>query len=147
MSSIQLEIDSDLENVALVALSANKICLHAGLSETHASMVELAIAEAVTNSIQHAYRGQAGNVVSVAISIFPNRLEFEVVDQGIGMPPHELNRLFEGAPEFEFDLDNLDAIPEHGRGLQIIHDVMNPIEYIQDSTGNHLRLTRKMDPD
>jgi len=25
--------------------------------------------------------------------------------------------------------------------------VMNPIEYIQDSTGNHLRLTRKMDPD
>ena len=128
MSSIQLEIDSDLENVALVALSANKICLHAGLSETHASMVELAIAEA-------------------AISIFPNRLEFEVVDQGIGMPPHELNRLFEGAPEFEFDLDNLDAIPEHGRGLQIIHDVMNPIEYIQDSTGNHLRLTRKMDPD
>jgi anti-sigma regulatory factor (Ser/Thr protein kinase) len=146
LSSIQLEIDSDLENVALVALSVNTICLHAGLNQVHASMVELGIAEAVTNSIQHAYRGAAGNLISVAISAYPDRLEFEIVDKGIGLPPDALDRLMEGAPEINFDLDNFDTIPEHGRGLQIIHDVMDGIEYTQDSTGNHLRLTRRMDP-
>jgi len=145
LSSIQLEIDSDLENVALVALSVNTICVHAGLNQVHASMVELGIAEAVTNAIQHAYGGELGNLVSVAISAYSDRLEFEIVDRGLGLPPDALNRLIEGAQEIDFDLDDFDAIPEHGRGLQIIHDVMDGIEYIQDSKGNHLRLTRRMD--
>jgi len=144
-----LEIDSDLGNVALIALSVNRICLHAGLDEVQASMVELAIAEAVTNSIQHACRGRAGKPVSVAVSALPDRLEFDIVDRGSSLPPDALQRLIEGEPEVEFDLDNLDnfdATPENGRGLKIIHDVMDRIEYVQDSTGNHLRLTRKIEP-
>jgi serine/threonine-protein kinase RsbW len=145
LSGIQLEIDSDLGNVALIALSVNRICLHAGLDEVHAGMVELAIAEAVTNSIEHGYRGEPGNPISVAISAYPDRIEFDIVDQGTGLPPDAVHRLRDGVPEIEFDLDNLDAIPENGRGLQIIHDVMDGIEYVQDSTGNHLRLTRRMD--
>lgn len=144
MSRIQLDIDSDLGNVVLVALAVNRICLHVGMDSTKAAMVELGVTEALTNAIQHACQGRTGSVVSLLLSTFPDRLEIEVIDRGIGIPADQVRKLLHGSPELNLDIGDLESLSESGRGLQIIHDVMDQVVYIQNEDRNSLRLTKQI---
>ncbi len=144
MSRLELSIDSDLGNVALVAVAVNSVCIYLGLNRIEASQVELCTVEAVTNAIQHAYQGQPGKAVSVVLSSEIDRLHLEVIDRGTPMSARNVERLLYGTDVFQVRPTEMASLAESGRGLQIIHDLMDAVAYSPEGSFNRLLLTRRI---
>lgn len=81
--------------------------------------VQLAVTEVVSNIIIHAYADWHGEIHGL-ITLYPDRLEIELVDSGIAFDMRDVIR-----PE----VDDLDNLAEGGYGLSIIHDVMDEVVY------------------
>lgn len=144
MKSLELAIDSDLGQVSLVAVAVNRVCLHLGLSEKGAGEVELCVAEAVTNAICHAYRGAPGNRVMVAVTVSDDCIMVDVCDRGTAMPAQHQQSVTHGAREAEVHFQDRNSIPEGGRGLQIIRELMDQVSYSSDGLLNHLTMTKHL---
>lgn len=144
MKSIELAIDSDLSQVSLVAVAVHRVCLHLGLSEKSAGEVELCVAEAVTNAIRHAYRGAPGSRVMVALTAAREHILVDVCDRGTVMPAQYQQRVMHGANEADVQFPDRKSIPEGGRGLQIIRELMDQVSYSSDGLLNHLTMTKHL---
>ncbi len=77
---VTLRIGSRLENVALLGVALNGICREAGLDEREAYNVELAVVEAVSNSVRHAYRGEDGHEVEARVAVRRDQIEIRILD-------------------------------------------------------------------
>ena len=138
---IALTIDSRLDSVALVGVAARRVCEEAGFSPTDAAAIELCIVEAVSNSVRHAYRGEAGHGVDVRMTLTGDALEVSVVDQGLPVPLAKRT-----PPYVDFDPEDPDSIPESGRGTFLIHEIMDRVEYLKEGTSNVLLMTKALSP-
>jgi anti-sigma regulatory factor (Ser/Thr protein kinase) len=58
----ELHIQADLKNLAIVAEFVSACCKHWRIAAKNTFDIQLAIDEAVTNIIEHAYAGKAGEV-------------------------------------------------------------------------------------
>ena len=124
---IKFVIDSDLENVFLISMTIRNLCSLVSLSDMEIDQVELCLVEAVNNSIEHAYGKQKGHNVEVVVYLSRERLMIEVCDMGKAMDESRLEGI---DPSFRnMDLDDLDSIPEEGRGLPIIKTIMDSVFY------------------
>ncbi|OEU76841.1 MAG: hypothetical protein BA872_05825 [Desulfobacterales bacterium C00003060] len=137
--SIKLIIESNLENVALVARAVKSLC---ALVPVESSRIELCIAEAVTNSIEHAYGSEEGHHVEVVFTIGWDELILSVYDTGIPMDPKLLGE--KGPSSFLFNADDLESVPRRGRGLAIIKEVMDNVTYTLDKGRNCFTMTKKI---
>lgn len=146
MKNLILEIDSNLGDVSLAAVAAHAICLHAGLDQYHASLAELSIVEALTNSIQHAYQGKSGHRVILVISVSDEDISFDLYDSGTPMSSEQIEKLVQGHGIVEPEYSDNTVIPENGRGLEIIHRTMDKVAYQRESEQNHLMLTLRRAP-
>jgi serine/threonine-protein kinase RsbW len=81
---LELELPARSASVARARHAAERLAGAAGASR---SKVALAVSEAVTNVIQHAYPGVDGRVF-VRGHEMDGRLVLEVVDHGVGMRPN-----------------------------------------------------------
>lgn len=144
MRRLCLTIDSNLEDVSLVAVVVNKMCVYLGLGDAQARQVELCIAEAATNAVRHAYHGQTGETISIMVSIDIGCLHVEVCDTGTPMLEEQVERLIHGVEFAEVDGRDRSSLLEGGRGLQIIHDLMDEIAYTRDGELNRLQLTKRI---
>jgi serine/threonine-protein kinase RsbW len=142
VNRLKLSIDSDLGNVSLVAAAVRSVCICLGLDRVAANQVELCTVEAVTNVIQHAYHGQPGHVVSVIVTIEIDQLRLEVVDSGTPMPVEYRERLLHGSDVFQIYDTERASLAESGRGLQIMHDLMDAVAYTLEGGFNRLQLTK-----
>lgn len=144
MSRLRLVIDSDLSDVSLVALAVNKICVHLGMDQAQASEVELCIAEAVTNVIIHAYHRESGHTVSIEVSTSKDQLDIEISDSGSAMSPRHVEQLTHSPKLIEVEGIDRASLPEGGRGLQIIHDLVDEVAYTRAGNLNRLQLTKRI---
>jgi serine/threonine-protein kinase RsbW len=144
MSRLELSIGSDLGDVSLVAVAVNSVCIYLGLDRVSASQVELCTVEAVTNVILHAYHGQPGHIVAVVVSSETNQLQLEVIDSGTTMSAEYVERLLHGTNVFQVQDGDRALLAETGRGLQIIHDLMDSVAYTPESSFNRLQLTKRI---
>jgi serine/threonine-protein kinase RsbW len=144
MRRIHFVIDSDLADVSLVAVAVHGVCIHLGFSKMEAGEVELCVAEAVTNSIRHSYRGRLGHNVSISLSIHAGQMHIDISDTGASMSSDEVERLVKGTRAADLDTIDIASLPESGRGLQIIRDLMDEVVYIREAEINRLHLIRRM---
>lgn len=140
---IKLSIESHCENVPLIGAAINKLCSTLPFSEIDACSIELCVVEAVVNSIKHAYAEEPGHEVIVTLSVYDTRLVIEVIDTGKSMAPGLLEERKEFA--LEFDPNDIDAIPESGRGLAIIQGFMDDVGYQVKENGNYLTMIKVFD--
>jgi serine/threonine-protein kinase RsbW len=141
--NIKLSIESKYESVPLIGAAINKLCYTLPVSERDASSIELCVVEAVVNSIKHAYGNDPGHEVSVVFSIYETKLVIEVIDKGKSMAPGLLEERKEFA--LEFDPEDIDAIPESGRGLAIIQGFMDDVSYQVTESGNYLTMVKEIE--
>ena len=134
---IRLSIDSRLEDVFLIGLAVNRICAHLPFSEIEAYQAEVCVVEAANNAVKHAYKGEAGRPVEVAIRLLHDRVLFEIVDRGESM-------VWTGAraDAVDFDPTVIENLPTSGLGLHIIEDVMDSVEYEQRDGANVLSMAK-----
>jgi serine/threonine-protein kinase RsbW len=144
VARLNLTIDSDVGDVALLAVAVNRIARLAGFDEIAASEVELCVAEAVTNAIRHAYGGETGHWVEVRVETGKDALRLRVFDSGNSMPHTLAERLTQKSEMADPDTESRAQLAEGGRGLQIIRGLMDEVAYLRIDERNCLEMTRRL---
>lgn len=139
MGQITLTINSRLEDVLLVGMAVNRISA-AFVSWEEAYRIELSVVEAVTNVIKHAYLNTPDKEVSVSMHCEKDRLLIKVTDRGCPMDPRLLKE--RDARVFCFSREDIQELPECGRGLAIINQIMDEVCYERRWGRNTLTLTK-----
>src|SRR5437588_10820559 len=87
---VRLTIPAKAEYITLGRLALTAIARVRPLTEEALSDLKLALTEACTNSVRHAYREGRAGTVEIVYQIEPDRLVVEVADGGQGFVPAEL---------------------------------------------------------
>jgi serine phosphatase RsbU (regulator of sigma subunit)/anti-sigma regulatory factor (Ser/Thr protein kinase) len=108
-------------------------CVDAGINPKITMAILLAIEEACSNVIRHAYLFQEG-IIRLVINVESDRITFTLVDTGRG---------------FEFSQDEIPDLVKYvetgrkgGLGLYLIRKVMDEVDYGQVKGENHLRMVK-----
>jgi serine/threonine-protein kinase RsbW len=133
MQSVTVHVESMLISLRWVGVIARAIALEAGAGEDGAGEVELAVVEAVTNCIEHAYQNEPQRRVAVRFTASDTALEVDIEDSGIAMPRAQLKAAEFSSPE---------ALEEGGRGLALIKALMTDVTYDSRETTNTLHMRR-----
>ena len=143
MKRLQLAIESNLGDVSLVGVAVHRVCQQLGFDDARAGQVELCVVEAVTNAIRHAYHGASGRQITITLAADHDHLLIEVCDTGSAMPDEHQQRLLLKARTSESSHLDRQSIPEGGRGLEIICELMDEVSYRSENSLNRLLMTKR----
>lgn len=136
--TLELSVTSEIENVSLLGLCVNKLAQSCGMDEMERFHVELCIVEAATNVILHAYEGAPGRRVTLLVTLEAGALRFRLQDDGKPIP--EDRRTAPPDPEETEEA----LLREGGRGLFLIHQLMDRVDYTTGPSGNELLLEKRI---
>ncbi|WP_072715838.1 ATP-binding protein [Rhodothermus profundi] len=106
----------------------------AGLSEEAIEQLKLAVDEACTNIIKHAYKGRPDRPIDIAVLIEPDRFIVRIRDQGEAFDPAHYR-----AP----DLPTLIRQRQGGGlGVRLIRQLMDEVTYQSRGAYNEVRLIK-----
>jgi len=125
--SVRLTIPARPEYITLGRLALTAIAGVRSLSDEALHDLKLALTEACTNSVKHAYAEGGEGVVDIVYELQPDRLAVEVGDAGAGFEPQDPNG------------GNGDELSEGGLGIEIIRAVTDEVE-IEARAGGGSRL-------
>ena len=125
--TIRLTIPARAEYITLCRLALTGIARLRELSDELLADLKLALTEAASNSVRHAYGDADVGVVEISYELFPDRLVIEVVDEGEGFDPVAA----EG---------NADELSEGGLGIAIIRAIADEVEIGAQPGGKGSRL-------
>src|SRR6476659_11331560 len=114
-ATVRLTIPARAEYITLCRLALTGIARLRALPDELLADLKLALTEAASNSVRHAYGGDNAGVVGISYELLPDRLVIEVTDEGEGFDPNEA----EGAPE---------ELSEGGLGIAIIRAIADEVE-------------------
>jgi serine/threonine-protein kinase RsbW len=78
------------ETVASLRQAVAEFLIANGITEWHVADIRLAVSEAVTNAVVHAFRDRTEpGIVSVGVTVDDGRIEIVVRDDGSGMAPRD----------------------------------------------------------
>ena len=128
---VRLTIPAKAEYITLGRLALTAIARVRPLSEETLSDLKLALTEACTNSVRHAYREGRAGTVEILYQIEPDRLVVEVADDGQGFEPADLGGRGNG------------DLSEGGLGIALIRAVADEVEIDErESGGSRLRFVK-----
>ena len=125
--TVRLTIPARAEYITLCRLALTGIGRVRELSEEVIADLKLALTEAASNSVRHAYAGDGVGKVDIAYELLPDRLVIEVTDEGGG---------FDAATTRNSPGD----LPEGGLGLAIIRAIADVVEFGSQANGKGSRL-------
>jgi serine/threonine-protein kinase RsbW len=133
MRSVRLRVPARAEYIALARLALSGLADIVALSDELVADLKLALTEAVSNSVRHAYAGEAG-FVSIAYELTGDALAVEVVDDGKGFDP-------DSPPPLEGE-----ELTEGGLGIAIIRTIADEFELHSQpgARGSRLRFVKRL---
>jgi serine/threonine-protein kinase RsbW len=129
---VRLTIPAKPEYILLGRLALSSLARLQPLSDEELSDLKLALTEACTNSVRHAYVDGPGTV-EIVYDLRPDRVVVEVTDSGEGFtPPRERE-------------DDTDELAEGGLGIAIIRALADELEIGERSGGgSRLRFVKRL---
>jgi serine/threonine-protein kinase RsbW len=124
---VRLTIPARAEYITLCRLALTGIARLRELSDEVLADLKLALTEATSNSVRHAYSDASVGVVEIAYHLLPDRLVIEVTDEGGGFDPADA----QGAP---------DELSEGGLGIAIIRAIADEVDIGTQADGRGSRL-------
>jgi serine/threonine-protein kinase RsbW len=133
MRTVRLRVPARAEYVALARLALSGLADIVALPEELLADLKLALTEAVSNSVRHAYADGSGSV-SVSYELSRDALAVEVVDDGKGFDP-------ERPPALEGE-----ELTEGGLGIAIIRTIADEFELQSQPgvRGSRLRFAKRL---
>ena len=125
---VRLTFPARAEYITLCRLALTGISRLHPFSDEVLADLKLALTEAASNSVRHAYAGDGTGVVHVVYELHPDRLEIEVMDEGAG---------FESAPGRG---DDAEPLSEGGLGIAIIRAIADDVQIGRQPNGKGSRL-------
>jgi len=127
-ATVRLTIPARAEYITLCRLALTGIARVRDLPDEVLADLKLALTEAASNSVRHAYSGaDTAGVVEISYELRPDRLVIEVTDEGEGFDPADS----EGTPE---------ELSEGGLGIAIIRAIADEVEIGTQPGGKGSRL-------
>ena len=125
--TVRLTIPARAEYITLCRLALTGIARLRELSDELLADLKLALTEAASNSVRHAYGDADVGVVEISYQLFPDKLVIEVVDEGEGFDPVAAE-------------DNVGELSEGGLGIAIIRAIADEVEIGAQPGGKGSRL-------
>lgn len=121
---IQLKLPNRVEYLGVARLLVSGVANRMGFSFEEIEDIKLAVGEACTNAVKHAYEQEDGaNSLHLECRVYEDRLVIEVADQGKGFTldaaKKQTTPLYSG-----IDQEDLE---EGGLGLYLIHALMDEV--------------------
>ncbi|TNJ46258.1 ATP-binding protein [Phaeobacter sp. B1627] len=108
-----------------------------GVPDPRVDEVQIALAEAVNNVVEHAYAETATGDVLIRCNLHPDRLWVEIRDAGIPFP----NATLPEGQAVKVDANTpLADLPEGGFGWFLIRELASDIKYKRNTDNNQLSL-------
>jgi len=131
--AVALTIPSKAEYLVFCRLVLTGIARVHNIDDEVLGDLKLAVTEACSNAIRHAYEEATSGTVEVRYELGADWIAIEIADEGHG---------------FDLDYDHTDAIElsEDGMGLAIIRAVVDELQLEPgpDGRGSRLRLTKSL---
>ena len=139
MSSTQkLTVAGYFSSLAQIADFVTQAATQAGLNDKACYEVQMAVDEACSNIIEHAYGGESKGKIQLNCQIQDEGLQVTILDQGTPFEPEQMPELDTKAP--------LEARSRRGMGLFFIRKLMDRVEYkFSPAKGNQLILFKRRD--
>lgn len=133
---VKLDIPAKADYVVLGRLALTGLMKPNGFSDDAIADLKLALTEACSNSVRHAYAGADGHV-HLTFTTYDDRVTIEVSDDGVGFDPDEVMLSTAG---------NLAAgcYSEGGLGISIIRAVVDRFELRNQPDGGASLLITKL---
>jgi serine/threonine-protein kinase RsbW len=132
--AVYLRIPAKAEYITLCRLALTGLAQLRSIPDDTMADLKLALTEAVSNSVRHAYGANGDGHVDVTYELRPDAIGIQVVDDGEGFDPDE-------APSFEGE-----ELSEGGLGIAIIKTIADEFELDSSpgSRGSRLRFVKQL---
>lgn len=135
--SFRLVIPSQTRYLNLVTGLAKRASLVAGMDDSTAAKVSIAVDEAVTNVIMHAYDGEADHLVDIELRFMPLALEIHIWHTG------------QGIREDQIILPDPGEYVKHprkgGLGLLLMSRFMDEVHFLEGKDRNECCMIKRLD--
>lgn len=121
---IEMKVPAKAEYVGVVRLSASGIASRMGFSYEDIEDLKVAISEATTNVVSHAYKEDEVGELTVGFGVYEERLEVMIADHGGSF---DLNKIKDQIGPYK-STEPLDNLREGGFGLFIINALMDKVQ-------------------
>ncbi|MCK4351066.1 MAG: SpoIIE family protein phosphatase, partial [Candidatus Krumholzibacteria bacterium] len=133
--TFHLEIPADENNLGEVRDFISDVCAQAGFSNRETSNTKLAVDEACTNIIKHAYKEKGGDI-RIDVQAEPGSIEINIFDRG---------EAFDWSTIEDPNLQEYVEIGKKGGlGIFLMNRLMDELDYSSSSAGNRLFMAKSM---
>lgn len=135
MPSASITVPAQLDSLAVISEFVNSATHRAQMSEREAWQVQLAVDEAATNIIQHAYADIDTGVIQIQWLIEAGELQIRLIDHGRPFDPTQVP-----APDIHSPFEDRQA---GGLGVYLMHKLMDTVTFDFDDASNTLVLRKR----
>ncbi len=131
----QLKLPSRTENLEIIREFVARIAQKAGFDDEDVAKIELAVDEACTNVVKHAYEGGSDKPIDVVVKLDYSKLTVIVTDQGKGFNPESVE-----VPDIK---EYLAELRVGGLGIYLIRTLMDEVKYdIRPGVRNQVKMVK-----
>jgi serine/threonine-protein kinase RsbW len=131
-----LSVDSSTKHLSEVRDFVAEHAQNIGLSEKDISEIRLAVDEAYTNIIKHAYKNRPSKPVKIEIGVDSKKLWISIMDEGESFKPEEYK-----APDI---LKRIKNKQRGGMGVFLIQKLMDQVQYNRKGSMNEIRMVKNL---
>jgi len=133
----KLIIPSRFSGLEKIREFVGKIARKAGLNDSEVYGVQLAVDEACSNIIEHAYGGEGMGKIKCSCEVDNKTLTIVLQDFGQPFEPEKVPKLEKDVP--------LEQIKPRGAGIYLMKNMMDEVTFeFSEETGNKLTLVKKI---
>lgn len=137
MTKYHLDINSDTRNLAAISDFVTAAAAELGIDPKTSFAIQMAVDEACSNVMEHAYCGRNDGTVSIACEARGGELIVTIRDRGRSFDPEAIQRPDPNAPLEEREATAL--------GLFLMEKLMDSVEFHFDPVeGNTLTMRKKV---
>lgn len=139
---VEMKIPAKPEYVGVVRLTVSGIASRMGYYYDVIEDLKVAVSEACTNAVQHAYSEKEDGEVTIGFGIYEDRLEVMVADHGKSF---DLERVYEELGPYNGS-DTVEDLNEGGLGIYLIDTLMDSVK-INSKSGVIVLMTKYLHKD
>ncbi len=134
---IEMKVPAKSDYVGVVRLTVSGLANRMGFSYEEIEDLKVAISEAITNTVKHAYSDEAAGEVTVGFGLYNDRIEVMITDYGGSF---DLKSIKEEIGPYTDDTP-INSMKEGGFGLFLIDALMDKVE-IKNNNGVIVLMTK-----
>lgn len=134
-TEFELCVTSKLDNLVQIAEFVSGLAASWGMHDDDVFAVQMAVDEACTNSIEHAYGGRDDGQVHVCCFVEDDEFVVRITDFGESFDPTSV-----APPDIDAPLEEREI---GGLGLFLMRKLMDSVEFLPSASGNQVIMRKR----